>query len=445
MKELLAEVSREVQRIYQEAIDPLSEKYSFERRPSAGDISGPPMVLLLGNHSSGKSTFINYLLGSELQRTGVAPTDDSFTIITYGEKESERDGPALATNPELGFEGLAGFGPTFVSHLRMKTRPHDLLKEITLIDSPGMIDAAKEGMGRGYDFTGVVRWFANRADVVLVFFDPEKPGTTGETLDVFMQALQGIDHKLLIIMNKCDQFLSLRDYARAYGALTWNLSKVIPRKDLPMIFTTFVPVPGASPKLPVDDFEKARTELIAEIRRAPARRADNMVTQLREHAHRLSVHTRVVSAATQEVRHFRLQLEMLLTLLFLFGIIGGIASYTGENPWWLSVAIIGVTILAAFGGYHLAQVAIHRQEKQTTAGLQGIFERLYARELLIRSHAEDLFSLWKSVHPRTRDILEKLGPLQFKPMRGSEEERLTRAITEEIPSLRAKLHRVSPA
>jgi len=77
--------------------------------------------------------------------------------------------------------------------------------------------------------------------------------------------------------------------------------------------------------------------------------------------------------------------------------------------------------------------------------LQGIFERLYARELLIRSHAEDLYSLWRSVHPRTREILEKLGPLQFKPLKNSEEERLTRAITEDIPNLRAKLHRVAPA
>ena len=28
----------------------------------------------------------------------------------------------------------------------------------------------------GYNFKGVTRWFAERADVILLFFDPDKPG-----------------------------------------------------------------------------------------------------------------------------------------------------------------------------------------------------------------------------------------------------------------------------
>jgi GTPase SAR1 family protein len=444
MRETLAEVAREVQRVYEEAIDPLAEKYFFERRPTSGEIKGPPMVLFLGNHSSGKSTFINHLLGLELQRTGVAPTDDTFTIITYGDKETERDGAAMATNPELGFETMSGFGPMFLSHLRMKTRPIALLRDVTLIDTPGMIDAAKEGLGRGYDFTGVVRWFAQRADVVLIFFDPEKPGTTGETLQVFTQALQGIEHKLLIVMNKVDQFMSLRDFARAYGALCWNLSKVIPRKDLPMIFTTFVPVDASQPRMPMEDFEKARHELIAEVKRAPERRMDNMLTQLYAHARRLKMHARICSEAAREVRSFRTEMALLISLLFVFGIAAGILAYTAGKEFWIPASIFGGALLAAWGGYHVARLALRRQERHTIGGLEAIFERIYARELLVRDHAEDILAFWRGVQPRTTDILQKLGPLNFKPLQRKEEERINRAIYDEVPALRAKLHRGEP-
>ena len=61
-------------------------------------------------------------------------------------------------------------------------------------------------------------WFAHRADIVLVFFDPDKPGTTGETMSVLLSSLSGMDHKLLIVLNKADQFEKIHDFARAYGS-----------------------------------------------------------------------------------------------------------------------------------------------------------------------------------------------------------------------------------
>jgi hypothetical protein len=51
----------------------------------------------------------------------------------------------------------------------------------------------------------------------------------------------GYDHKLFIILNKADQFCRIHDFARAYGSLCWNLSKVISRKDLPRIYTMCLP------------------------------------------------------------------------------------------------------------------------------------------------------------------------------------------------------------
>lgn len=42
-----------------------------------------PFVFVLGNHSSGKSSFINYVLGRNIQTAGVAPTDDRYGLTSF--------------------------------------------------------------------------------------------------------------------------------------------------------------------------------------------------------------------------------------------------------------------------------------------------------------------------------------------------------------------------
>ena len=442
MQQLLGEIADAVEKVYRDAVDPLGEKFAFEKRPSAGEISGPPMVLFLGNHSSGKSTFINHLMGSAVQKTGLAPTDDAFTVLRFGGSEEDRDGPAAVSNPDLPYQGLRQFGADFLSHFRVKLRPVPLLHEVNLVDSPGMIDAAKEGSGRGYDFSGAVRWFAERADVVLFFFDPDKPGTTGETLQVFTQALQGLDHKLQIVMNKVDLLRGLHDFARAYGALCWNLGKVIPRKDLPHIHTAFVPTEAAPPPaLPMKDFEEAREELVKEVRRAPARRVDNMLTRLEDHARRLLLHVQVVADARRSLRRFRLKLWGMFGLFVAFALLaGGVSLGEGVKP-LVTTSIFGGAVLLAYVGYFAMRGIVKMTERQTAAGLQDVFERLHARDLLVEEKAEDLRGLWAKVHPRTKQAMEKLGLLSFPALPREAEARLVKAAAEEIPQLRAKLHR----
>lgn len=442
MQQLLDEIAAGIQRVYREAVDPVGQKFSFEARPEGGEIQGAPLVLFLGNHSSGKSTFINHLIGGTVQKTGLAPTDDAFTILTQGKAEEERDGQALVSNAELPYGGLRHFGAELLSHLRLKVRPSEFLREVTLVDSPGMIDSAAGGAGRGYDFTGVARWFAERADVVLIFFDPDKPGTTGETLQVFTEALQGIDHKLLIVMNKVDRFQGLQDFARAYGALCWNLGKVIPRKDLPHIYTTFIPVPGEAPSgLPTKDFDSQREELVREIRRAPARRVDNLITRAHGHAERLLMHARILDEAARDLRRFRLKLWGLLSVMVLFGALAGGLSIAFKAEAWVSACIFAAAGLVGYGGYFAVQGLVRGQERQGIAGLPAIFERIYVRELLVRERVEDLKGLWDAVHPRARRTLEKLGTLSLRRLRAAEFDRLKRALDVELPEMRSKLHR----
>lgn len=174
------------------SVMPLNEKVRGPLAKNSDKGTSLPFVFLVGNHSSGKSSFINYVMGRNVQTAGVAPTDDCFTVIAPGPADTDQDGPALIGDPDMGFGNLRQFGPTLIHHTQLKVRSDIATDSFMMVDSPGMIDSPtsyggmsrddEKIMDRGYDFPGVVRWFAERADVVLLFFDPDKPGTTGETL-----------------------------------------------------------------------------------------------------------------------------------------------------------------------------------------------------------------------------------------------------------------------
>ncbi|KUF79257.1 Sarcalumenin [Phytophthora nicotianae] len=324
-------VAGEVNRMIQSEVGALYSRLetlrSQMRFPSFVPVN-VPMVLVLGNHSSGKSTFINHMLGQSVQKTGRAPTDCTFTVLVGGARDERLDGAALVRHAQFGFGDVQRlFGREFVSQVELKVvAGSQLLDEggLMIVDSPGMIDPPGNSLDRtdedrGYDFKRVVQWFADRADVILVMFDPDKPGTTFETLDVLTNSLQGMSSKVLLILNKVDDFQTVHDFARAYGALCWNLSKVIGRKDLPFIYTMYVPQEkqeassaqenGQSqfnvPKMLEHEFDGIRGEVIREVERAPDRATDNILNLLKATALRLKMHMTLVEACKKEYLDLR--------------------------------------------------------------------------------------------------------------------------------------------
>lgn len=110
--------------------------------------------------------------------------------------------------------------------------------------------------------------------MIAALYISDKPGTTGETMDVLLNCLSGMDHKLLIVLNKADQFHKIHDFARAYGSLCWNLSKVIPRKDLPPIFTMSLPNEHnqkSTLSASLSDLEHTRDAVVEQVMQAPKR------------------------------------------------------------------------------------------------------------------------------------------------------------------------------
>jgi len=51
-------------------------------------------VMIIGNHSAGKSSFINWYIEEHVQRAGVAIETQGFTIVTTGRKRESLTGNA---------------------------------------------------------------------------------------------------------------------------------------------------------------------------------------------------------------------------------------------------------------------------------------------------------------------------------------------------------------
>jgi hypothetical protein len=104
------------------SVQKLNDKFRGPLEKSAQKNTLLPFVFLLGNHSSGKSSFVNYVCQRKIQTSGVAPTDDSFTVIVPGPSDVDRDGPAFIGDPDMGFSGLRTFGPQLIHHTQLKVQ-----------------------------------------------------------------------------------------------------------------------------------------------------------------------------------------------------------------------------------------------------------------------------------------------------------------------------------
>lgn len=455
-------VEAKLQSIRDEDVKPYDKAFHF-----IPDVTyTAPMVMLLGNHSAGKSSFINYLTGREIQETGVAPTDDGFTVIRRGAFDMDDDGPTAVSSPHYQFEALMPFGPRFVNRFRIKTRrmpaSSKVPENMVIVDTPGMIDApfqvsdrsSFDGQLRGYDFLAVTRWFAQRSDVILLLFDPANPGTTGETLDVLTKSLSGMEHKFLLVLNKVDMFEKVTDFGRAYGTLCWNLSKVIKMKDIPRIYTTCTPLAPPTKAtetatstaaqtmacVPLDEVARQREEILNEVLSAPLRRLDNLITETEEGTKSLLLSLSV----SRGLRRRHRQKELVLMGALGCGFVAVPALIFSLTTVSLT-ATIALSITAVFAGcvsLLMAQQHLRATEVKQLRAMDEVFDRLYFG----RRKTKDVEMRWTNVvrpemmrlamscHEEGRSGMAALPVVSNRTY-----QRIARVVERELPALRLQV------
>eukprot|EP01084_Bolivina_argentea_P145767 255423_1 len=202
-------ILKTLSRLYHENIRGVEEAFSFPEfhTPLLDEVDflAKPMVLLVGQYSVGKTSFIRYLVGRDFPgiRVGPEPTTDSFFAVMHGSEERLIPGHTVPMDRSKPFRTLQKFGAGFLNKFSCAEVPAPILESITFIDTPGILSGQKQRLGRNYDFAKVVEWMAYRSDRILLLFDAHKLDISDE-FKSSIEMLKGHDDKIRCILNKAD-------------------------------------------------------------------------------------------------------------------------------------------------------------------------------------------------------------------------------------------------
>ncbi len=132
------------------------------------------LLVIAGEFNSGKSSFINALLGASVLPEGVTPTTDRITLLRHGDTIQSQLQEA---------------------HLLEQTYPSEVLRHLMIVDTPGTNAVIR----RHEELT---RDFIPRADLVLFTTSADRPFTESER--AFLALIQEWGKKIVIILNKID-------------------------------------------------------------------------------------------------------------------------------------------------------------------------------------------------------------------------------------------------
>jgi len=163
---------------------------------------------------------------------------------------------------------------------------------VTLVDTPGILSGQKQASGRNYNYDEVMKWFVERADLIIVMFDAHKLDISDELKRV-IQSLGPHADKVRVVLNKADG-VDTQQLLRVYGALMWSLGKVM---DTPEVARVYV---GSFWGAPLKNCEQAvllnreKMDLFRDIASLPQNAVMRRINELVKRARSVKVHAYII-------------------------------------------------------------------------------------------------------------------------------------------------------
>jgi small GTP-binding protein len=139
------------------------------------------MLVVVGEFNSGKSAFINALIGQQILKEGVTPTTTQISVLRYGE----------STQRSLENENM-----------QIIRSPIPLLQDLSIVDTPGTNAIIRE-------HEAITAQFVPRSDLVLFITSADRPFTESER--AFLEMIRDWGKKVVFVLNKTDLFQNDED------------------------------------------------------------------------------------------------------------------------------------------------------------------------------------------------------------------------------------------
>jgi len=180
------------------------------------------IVMLMGNHSAGKSSFVNWYVEEHIQKTGVAIETQGFTIVTSGKKRESLLGNASFhlfshLKPLQKIEGVADYLTTEISTSKQKK-----FNLVMFVDTPGLVDG---DMSYPFDVNKSIEFLGSLCDLIFVFFDPIGQALCKRTLNIVENLNAQSSDRIRFFLSKADTAGTESDRQRVLMQITQELCK----------------------------------------------------------------------------------------------------------------------------------------------------------------------------------------------------------------------------